>query len=137
MFTEVDQLEIVDRGILRDVGGGMGAHDLAAMRDGHQARRSIEHGTEVVVVTALGFASVDPDAHLERTGRIPRLGLHRPLYGDGGPQRFANSTEHGEAPISAALHDLTPVGLDGAPHDRVVTSQGVLHPIGVLLPQAG
>ena len=64
--------------------GGQRHHDLAAVRDAHQARRSIHRRAEVVVVAHFGGAAVDPHPDPQGFGQRPILSPERELRRDRG-----------------------------------------------------
>ena len=109
--------------------------NLTAMTGRHEAGRTVDDDTEIVVAPSLGKPCVHTDANPDDDTGGPGLSGQRALYGHCGVGRIVGSVERGVERVSAEREDDPPVGLDLVAKDLVVPSEGGLHLPGVSFPQ--
>ena len=100
----------------------------------HQPGRPIQHPPEIVAVAQLRLPGVDPHPDSQRR-RTPLLLTQCPLHIKCRPHRFEGGREHGIAPITGHLHNMTVMRSHRLPEQLVVAGQRRTHLLTMLLPQ--
>jgi hypothetical protein len=136
MFPEVDEgrvgrERVADEGLER-----IREHDLAAVRDGHEARAPVQRRIHVLAVGAQRpVARVEAHPGLER--RVaPRFGEQAELGIEARMERTRRARKRrGHAITHLREHDAV-LGRDCVAQDLVVAGERVAHRVRVLLPEA-
>jgi hypothetical protein len=82
--------------------------NLTAMTGRHEAGRTVDDGTEIVVAPSLGEPRVHTDANLDDDIGGPGLCRQRALYGHRGVGRIMRSVERGVERVSPEREDDPP-----------------------------
>jgi hypothetical protein len=108
--------------------GRLGQQDLPAMPGGHHPRRTVQHRTEIVALSQLGFPGRQPHPHRQLQ---PQLRGHRGIH------RRARRGERGAHAVTGVLEQPAPVRLDRRTQHLVVCGQRCPHALRVGLPPTG
>lgn len=107
------------------------------MTDRQEPCTAIQRRSEVVPVSFVGVACVERHPDPEGCDITPIFGIQSSLDVDCRLQRHPRRREGRAELIPSCGEHHTVSGLDGQAHDRVVTREGTLHRVWVLLPSTG
>ena len=134
-ILQVMTAEIYGRDVGREPVRHLADEHLPAMADRHQPGRPIQLRAVIVPITHTRFARMHAHPHLHHHALHWRLPLQRLLRRQRRLQRVTSSTERGVKPVTCGLHHIPGVRLDRAADDLVVSSQHVVHHVGMVQPQ--
>ena len=106
VLAEVEQL---DTAVLHELLGRERDDDLAAVRDRHQASRTVDGGAVVVAVADLGWSRVHAHAHDEWPGVAPCLVAEGALRGNRGVDGIVGGAERSMEAVAGGLDDVAVV----------------------------
>ena len=130
MTAEIDR-----RDIGREPVRHLADEHLTTVADRHQPGRPIQLGAVIVAITHTRFAGMHTHPHLHHHALHRRLPRQHLLRRQRRLQRVTSSTERGVEPVTRGLHHIPGVRLDRPAHDLVVSSQHVVHHLGMVQPQ--
>ena len=107
------------------------------MRSVHDARGTVDHTAQEVVVAALVNTNVQSAAH-PKSDAIGRIGIgHLLLQLQCGGECVDRVLEDGMDAVAGHLYHYAVVVLHGRPGDRIMARERKPHPLGLQLPKPG
>jgi hypothetical protein len=137
VVAQVPEGHVVRQVFADQLGGEPRDHDLAAMGDGLEAGRPVDHRSEVVAAAFLAVAGVQRHPHPDRCGVRPGLRRQGLLDRDRDPEGGWGVVEGGAEGVTDGFEHVPAGPLDRGPLDLVVAGERDFHLLGVGLPRLG